>query len=91
MHIIKYAVGLICLFILSESARAQANIETIRRTESKSGWYNNITLSLIYQLGNTDLLRFNSSIQSDYLVDRYHTFGIVSFQQEKQGGKLYTD
>ena len=91
MHIIKYAVGLICLFILSESARAQVNIETIQRTESKSGWYNNIALSLIYQSGNTDLLRFNSSIRSDYPVDRYHTFGIVSFQQEKQGGKLYTD
>ena len=90
-RIIKYAVGLTCLFVLAVSAKGQVNIETLRRLNSKPGWYNNIALSLTYQSGNTDLLRFRSSLRSDYLVDKYHTFGIVTFQQGKQGGKLYTD
>ena len=91
MHIIKYAVGLTCMFVLAVSAETQVNIETLRRLYSKSGWYNDITLSLTYQSGNTDLLRFKSSLRSDYWVDRYHTFGIITFQQGKQGGKVYTD
>ncbi len=91
MHIIKYAVGLTCLFVLTASAKGQVNIETLRRLDSKPGWYNDITLSLTYQSGNTDLLRFKTSLRSDYWVDKYHTFGIVTFQQGKQGGKLYTD
>ena len=90
-RIIKYAVGLTCLFVLAVSAKAQVNIETLRRLDSKPGWYNDIALSLTYQSGNTDLLRFKSSLRSDYWFDRYHTFGIVTFQQGKQGGKLYTD
>ena len=91
IHIIKYAVGLTCLFVSTVSAEGQVNIETLRRLESKQGWYNDITLSLTYQSGNTDLLRFKSSLRSDYWFDSYHTFGIVTFQQGKQGGKLYTD
>ncbi len=91
MQIIRYVVGLTCLFFLVVSARAQVNIETLRRLDSKPGWYNNITLSLTYQSGNTDLLRFKSSLRSDYWFGKYHTFGIATLQQGKQGGKLYTD
>ena len=91
IHIIKYAVGLICLFVLAASAKGQVNIETLRRLDSKPGWYNDITLSLTYQSGNTDLLRFRSSLRSDYWFGRYHTFGIATLQHGKQGGKLYTD
>ena len=91
MHIIKYVVGLTCLFFLVVSAEAQVNIETLRRLDSKPGWYNDITLSLTYQSGNTDLLRFKSSLRSDYWFDKYHTFGIATLQQGEQGGKLYTD
>jgi hypothetical protein len=91
MHIIKYVVGLTCLFFLIASAQAQVNIETLRRLDSKRGWYNDITLSLTYQSGNTDLLRFTSSLRSDYWFDKYHTFGIATLQQGEQGGKLYTD
>ena len=91
MRIIRYAVGFIYLVVFATSAKAQINIETLRRLDSKPGWYNDIALSLTYQSGNTDLLRFKSSLRSDYWFDRYHTFGIVTFQQGKQGGKLYTD
>ena len=91
MHIIKYVVGLTCLFFLVVSAKAQVNIETLRRLDAKLGWHNNIALSLTYQSGNTDLLRFKSSLRSDYWFDKYHTFGIVTFQQGKQGRKVYTD
>ena len=91
VQIVKYAVGLICLFVLAASAKGQVNIETLRRLDSKPGWYNNITLSLTYQSGNTDLLRFKSSLRSDYWFDKYHTFGIATLQQGEQGGKLYTD
>ena len=91
MHMMKYAVGLACLLVLSTSAQAQVNIETLRRLDSKLGWYNEITLSLTYQSGNTDLLRFKSRLRSDYWFDKYHTFGIATLQQGKQGGKLYTD
>ena len=91
MCIIKYAVGLIYLLVFATSVEAQVNIETLRQLDSKPGWYNDITLSLTYQSGNTDLLRFKSSLRSDYWFDRYHTFGIVTFQQGEQGGKLYTD
>ena len=91
MRIIKYAVGFIYLVVFATSAKAQVNIETLRRLDSKPGWYNDIALSLTYQSGNTDLLRFKSSLRSDYWVDKYHMFGIVTFQQGKQGGKLYTD
>ena len=91
MCIIKYAAGLTCLFALCTSVTAQVNIETQRRLDSKSGWYNSITFSLKYQSGNTDLLRFNTSLRSDYLVNKYHTFGIINFEQGKQGGKSYTD
>ena len=91
MHMIKYAVSLACLLVLSTSAKAQVNIETLRRLDSKPGWYNDISLSLTYQSGNTDLLRFKSSLRSDYWFDKYHTFGIATLQQGKQGGKLYTD
>ena len=91
MPIIKYAVGLICVFVLTVSVQAQVNIETLRRLDSKPGWYNDITLSLTYQSGNTDLLRFKSSLRSDYWFNKYHTFGIATLQQGKQGGKLYTD
>ena len=79
------------MFFLIESANAQVNIETKRRLDSKSGWYSDIGLSLKYQSGNTDLLKFETSLRSDYLVGKYHTFGILTFQQEKQGGKVYTD
>lgn len=91
MPIIKYVVGLTCLFALCTNVKAQVNIETQRRLDSKSGWYNSITFSLKYQSGNTNLLRFNSSLRSDYLVDKYHTFGIINFEQSRQGGKSYTD
>ena len=91
MQIIRYVVSLTCLFFFILSARAQVNIETLRRLDSKPGWYNNITLSLTYQSGNTDLLRFKSSVRSDYWFDKYHTFGIATLQQGEQGGKLYTD
>ena len=91
MRIIKYAVGLIYLLVFATSAKAQVNIETLRRLDSKPGWYNDVALSLTYQSGNTDLLRFKNSLRSDYWVDKYHTFGIVTVQQGKQGGKLYTD
>ena len=91
MPIIKYAVGLMCVLVLTVSAQGQVNIETLRRLDSKPGWYNDITLSLTYQSGNTDLLRFKSSLRSDYWFDKYHTFGIATLQQGKQGGKLYTD
>ena len=91
MHMIKYGIGLTCLFFLVVSASAQVNIETLRRLDSKPGWYNDITLSLTYQSGNTDLLRFKSSLRSDYWFDKYHTFGIATLQQGEQGGKLYTD
>ena len=91
MHMIKHVIGLTCLFFLVVNARAQVNIETLRRLESKPGWYNDITLSLTYQSGNTDLLRFKSSLRSDYWFDKYHTFGIATLQQGEQGGKLYTD
>lgn len=91
MRMIKYAVSLACLLVLSTSAKAQVNIETLRRLDSKLGWYNEITLSLTYQSGNTDLLRFKSRLRSDYWFDKYHTFGIATLQQGKQGGKLYTD
>ena len=87
----KYAVGLTYLFVLVVNAEAQVNIETLRRLDSKPGWYNDITLSLTYQSGNTDLLRFKSSLRSDYWFDKYHTFGIATLQQGKQDGKLYTD
>ena len=79
------------MLVLTVSAQAQVNIETLRRLDSKPGWYNDITLSLTYQSGNTDLLRFKSSLRSDYWFDKYHTFGIATLQQGKQGGKLYTD
>ena len=91
MPIIKYAVGLMCVFVLTVSAQAQVNIETLRRLDSKPGWYNDIALSLTYQSGNTDLLRFRSSLRSDYWFDKYHAFGIATLQQGEQGGKLYTD
>lgn len=91
MHMIKYGVGWTCLFFLVVSASAQVNIETLRRLDSKPGWYNDITLSLTYQSGNTDLLRFKSSLRSDYWFEKYHTFGIATLQQGEQGGKLYTD
>ena len=91
MHMIKHVIGLTCLFFLVVNARAQINIETLRRLESKPGWYNDIALSLTYQSGNTDLLRFKSSLRSDYWFDKYHTFGIATLQQGEQGGKLYTD
>ena len=91
MHRMKYVVGLTCLFFLVVSAKAQVNIETLRRLDMKPGWYNDITLSLTYQSGNTDLLRFKSSLRSDYWFDKYHTFGIATLQQGEQGGKLYTD
>ena len=91
MHIIKYVVSLACLFVFTVSAKAQVNIETLRRLDSKPGWYNNISLSLTYQSGNTDLLRFKSSLRSDYWFGKYHTFGIATLQQGEQGGKLYTD
>lgn len=90
-HIIRYGVGLTCLFFLALNAKAQVNIETLRRLDSKLGWYNDITLSLTYQSGNTDLLRFKSSLRSDYWFDKYHTFGIATLQQGEQGGRLYTD
>ena len=89
--IIQYAVGFAYLLILCTSVSAQVNIETKRRLDSKSGWHNSITFSLKYQSGNTDLLKFNTSLRSDYLVDKYHTFGIINFEQGKQGGKSYTD
>ena len=88
---IKYVVGLACLFVLTANAKAQVNIETLRRLDSKPGWYNDITLSLTYQSGNTDLLRFKSSLRSDYWFNKYHTFGIATLQHGEQGGKLYTD
>ena len=91
MPITKYAVSLLCVLVLIVSAQAQVNIETLRRLDSKPGWYNDITLSLTYQSGNTDLLRFRSSLRSDYWFGKYHTFGIATLQQGKQGGKLYTD
>ena len=91
MHIIRYGVGLTCLFFLVVNAKAQVNIETLRRLDSKLGWYNDITLSLTYQSGNTDLLRFKSSLRSDYWFGKYHTFGIATLQQGEQGGRLYTD
>ena len=91
MRIIRYAVGFIYLVVFATSAKAQINIETLRRLDSKPGWYNDITLSLTYQSGNTDLLRFKSSLRSDYWFDKYHTFGIATLQQGEQGGKLYTD
>ena len=91
MRIIRYAVGFIYLVVFATSAKAQINIETLRRLDSKQGWYNDITLSLTYQSGNTDLLRFKSSLRSDYWFDKYHTFGIATLQQGEQGGKLYTD
>ena len=91
MHLIKYAAALTCLLSLCTSVKAQVNIETKRRLDSKSGWQNNIGLSFKYQSGNTDLLKLETSLRSDYLVGRYHTFGILTFQQEKQGGKVYTD
>lgn len=91
MHIIRYGVGLTCLFFLVVNAKAQVNIETLRRLDSKLGWYNDITLSLTYQSGNTDLLRFKSSVRSDYWFGKYHTFGIATLQQGEQGGRLYTD
>ena len=80
-----------CLFFLVGSATAQVNIETLRRLDSKPGWYNNMNLSLTYQSGNTDLLRFKSSLRSDYWFDKYHAFGIATLQHGEQGGKLYTD
>ena len=79
------------MFFLIASANAQVNIETKRRLDSKPGWYSDISLSLKYQSGNTDLLKLETSLRSDYLVGKYHTFGILTFQQEKQGGKVYTD
>ena len=91
MHMIKFVVGLTCLFFLVGGAQAQVNIETLRRLDSKPGWYNDINLSLTYQSGNTDLLRFKSSLRSDYWFDKYHTFGIATLQHGEQGGKLYTD
>ena len=91
MYIIKYVVGWTCLFFLVAIAKAQVNIETLRRLDSKQGWYNDINLSLTYQSGNTDLLRFKSSLRSDYWFGKYHTFGIATLQQGEQGGKLYTD
>ena len=91
MHKIRYGLGLTCLFFLVVSANAQVNIETLRRLDSKPGWYNDITLSLTYQSGNTDLLRFKTSLRSDYWFNKYHTFGIATLQQGEQGGKLYTD
>ena len=91
IHILKYVVGLACLFLSVLNAKAQVNIETLRRLDSTPGWYNNISLSLTYQSGNTDLLRFKSSLRSDYWFDKYHTFGIATLQQGEQGGKLYTD
>ncbi len=91
MHIIKYTVSLACLLALCTNVKAQVNIETKRRLDSKPGWYNNISLSLKYQSGNTDLLKFETSLRSDYLVGKYHTFGIATLQQGEQGGKLYTD
>ena len=90
-RIIQYAVGFACLFVLCVSVKAQVNIETKRRLDSKSGWYSDIGLSLKYRSGNTDLLKFETSVRSDYLVGKYHTFGLLTFQQEKQGGKVYTD
>ena len=71
LQITKYVVGLACLFVFTVSAKGQVNIETLRRLDSKPGWYNNITLSLTYQSGNTDLLRFKSSLRSDYWFDKY--------------------
>ncbi len=91
IHILKYVVGLACLLFFVLNAKAQVNIETLRRLDSKPGWYNDISLSLTYQSGNTDLLRFKSSLRSDYWFDKYHTFGIATLQQGEQGGKLYTD
>ena len=91
MRRIKHAVGLACLFVFTVNVQAQVNIETLRRLDSKPGWYNDITLSLTYQSGNTDLLRFKSSLRSDYWFNKYHTFGITTLQHGEQGGKLYTD
>ena len=62
MQIGKYAVSLICLFVFAVNAKGQVNIETLRRLDSKPGWYNGIALSLTYQSGNTNLLRFKSSL-----------------------------
>ena len=91
MPIIKSVVGLTCMFFLIANANAQVNIETLRRLDSKPGWYNDINLSLTYQSGNTDLLRFKTSLRSDFWFDKYHAFGIATLQHGEQGGKLYTD
>lgn len=77
------------LFVLTAAnAAAQVNTEVMRKTDLKRGLYNNLSFSLGYITGNSQILRIGSSYRTDLIWKRHYAFFIADYQRATSNRQL---
>lgn len=75
----KKTIYLVLLFFWASSLFAQINTEVFRKEFSEDGIYHKINVDLGITKGNTEYTTIRPSYRIDWLKDRFHNFGIVSY------------
>ena len=94
ISLVVFAALTLFLQFINIPVSAQINIftgETMQQMQRKSGWYNNITMDLIYRSGNTELLTLKSRYRTDYLTADYHGFVVGSIQYGRKDDSFFTN
>lgn len=78
-------------FLLSSTALAQVNTETLRKVEMQNGWHGMLSTSLGLQSGNSEYLQFKSSVRVDYLHDKYYSFLVFNYHRGSQAKELFVN
>lgn len=89
MRYIIIAIVIICTeLIIPDLNLCQVNTEIMRKTDLTDGLYNNLTFSLGFIDGNSEILSVKSAYRADYYKNRHYAFLIANYQRATSGDKV---
>jgi len=81
---------LIAMMVFSlGTASGQVNTERLRRGDIALGWHNSVSFNLGYVAGNSNFLKLNGGVRTDFKAGKYYTFGVVNYQRGREAGQLF--
>ncbi len=81
-------IAVVLMGLAAKNAASQVNTEVMRKTDLKNGVYNNLSFSLGYITGNSQILRIGSSYRTDLLWKRHYAFFIADYQRATSNERL---
>lgn len=74
---------------LPTSSSATVNIESMRKKKEEKGFQSNLSFTLGYTSGNTDVMNLKTSLRTDYFSSDYDAFLAASIQRGEKDDSRY--